>query len=56
MEGHLDAVRRAALFEILAEFDSQAWLTGTDAALFAPLRGAARFVTVADGVLSDTDC
>jgi DNA replication and repair protein RecF len=56
VSAHLDAARRAALFEILAVFDSQAWLTGTDAALFAPLRGAARFVSVTDGTLSDTDC
>ena len=41
---HLDAARRAALFEVLAGLDGQAWLTGTDAALFAPLRGAARFL------------
>ena len=37
---HLDASRRAALFEALGRLESQAWLTGTDAALFAPLRGA----------------
>ena len=37
---HLDASRRAALFEALLRLDSQAWLTGTDAALFAPLRRA----------------
>jgi DNA replication and repair protein RecF len=51
---HLDAVRREALFAILGALESQAWLTGTDAALFAPLRGTARFLTVADGTLSDT--
>ncbi len=51
---HLDAARRDALFAILAELESQAWLTGTDAALFAPLREAARFVSVADGALSET--
>src|SRR5262249_16230514 len=51
---HLDAVRRAALFEVLAGLDGQAWITGTDAALFAPLRGAARFISVADGCLSNT--
>src|SRR5262249_53788267 len=52
---HLDAIRRDALFEVLAGLESQAWLTGTDAALFAPLRSAARFVSVADGTLFDTD-
>ena len=51
---HLDATRRAALFELLARLESQAWLTGTDAALFAPLAGAARFVAVRDGALSAT--
>ena len=38
---HLDGERRAALFEALARLGAQAWLTGTDAATFAPL-GAAR--------------
>ncbi len=52
---HLDAHRRAALFDIVAELRSQAWLTGTDAALFAPLRGAARFLSVADGALFEAE-
>jgi DNA replication and repair protein RecF len=51
---HLDAVRRGALFEVLAGLDSQAWVTGTDAQLFASLRGAARFLSVCDGALSET--
>ena len=51
---HLDTARRCALFAILAGLESQAWLTGTDAALFAPLRKAARFVSVSDGTLSET--
>jgi hypothetical protein len=42
------------LFELLAGLESQAWLTGTDAALFAPLRATAHFVSVADGTLSAT--
>jgi DNA replication and repair protein RecF len=46
---HLDASRRAALFEALLGLDSQAWLTGTDEALFAPLRREARFLSVRDG-------
>jgi DNA replication and repair protein RecF len=53
---HLDAARREALFAMLAGLDGQAWFTGTDAALFAPLRGAARFLSVADGVLTETTC
>lgn len=48
---HLDATRRAALFDALLGLDAQAWLTGTDAALFAPLGGEAQFVRVADGTL-----
>jgi len=52
---HLDAVRRAALFEVLAGLDGQAWITGTDAMLFGPLRGAARFLSVHDGALSETE-
>jgi DNA replication and repair protein RecF len=51
---HLDASRRAALFEALVRLDSQAWLTGTDAALFAPLRCEAQFLSVHDGTLSPT--
>ncbi|HTT79618.1 MAG TPA: DNA replication/repair protein RecF [Stellaceae bacterium] len=52
---HLDRVRRTVLFAILAGLDGQAWITGTDARLFAPLAGAARFLSVRDGALSDTD-
>jgi DNA replication and repair protein RecF len=51
---HLDAGRRAALFAALVEIEAQAWVTGTDAALFAPLRGRARFFSVAAGTLSPT--
>ncbi|HYM74143.1 MAG TPA: DNA replication/repair protein RecF [Stellaceae bacterium] len=51
---HLDAARREALFAELLGLESQVWLTGTDAALFAPLRAAARFVSVSDGALSET--
>ncbi len=46
---HLDADRRAALYrEILAQ-GGQAWLTGTDPALFAPLEGHAQLLTVTPG-------
>jgi len=51
---HLDSSRRAALFEALVRLDSQAWLTGTDAALFAPLRHRAQFLSVHDGTLAAT--
>ena len=46
---HLDASRRAALFEALVALDTQVWLTGTDEALFAPLQREAHFLSVRDG-------
>ncbi len=49
---HLDPGRRTALFEALARFESQVWLTGTDEALFAPLRGRAQFLTVREGTVA----
>ncbi|MGD9615006.1 MAG: DNA replication/repair protein RecF [Alphaproteobacteria bacterium] len=52
---HLDAPRRAALFEIIAGLDGQTWITGTDPGLFSPLRNTARFLSVHDGELSDTE-
>ncbi len=51
---HLDAARREALFTTLLDLESQVWLTGTDAAIFAPLHQAARFLSVSDGTLSET--
>jgi DNA replication and repair protein RecF len=51
---HLDASRRAALFEALQQLESQAWLTGTDQALFSPLRCQAQFLSVNDGTLAAT--
>jgi DNA replication and repair protein RecF len=48
---HLDELRRRALFEALLGLGAQAWLTGTDAAVFAPLAGAAQFVRVEHGTL-----
>ena len=55
ISAHLDANRRAALFDALIGLDSQTWLTGTDAALFAPLRRTARFLSVRDGQLSEAE-
>jgi DNA replication and repair protein RecF len=43
---HLDAGRRAALFEELLALGAQAWLTGTDAEFFAELGDAAQFFEV----------
>ncbi len=43
---HLDEVRRRALFGEILELGAQAWLTGTDAAVFATLGERARFFRV----------
>jgi DNA replication and repair protein RecF len=52
---HLDADRRADLFEQLAALGAQAWLTGTDPALFAPLGAHAQYFTVRDSTLQQHD-
>lgn len=49
---HLDAQRRAALFQEIVRIGCQAWMTGTDEMLFAPLAGKARFFRVADAVVT----
>jgi len=49
---HLDAPRRAALFDAIGELGAQAWMTGTDESLFAPLDGRAQFYCVAEGQIS----
>ncbi len=46
---HLDADRRAALFEELLAGAGQAWLTGTDRALFEAFGDRAQMVEVRDG-------
>jgi DNA replication and repair protein RecF len=51
---HLDAGRRAALFSILEELNCQAFMTGTDAALFSSLEGRAQFLTVDHGTVGLT--
>jgi DNA replication and repair protein RecF len=48
---HLDAARRAALYEEILGLGAQAWLTGTDAADFEGLEGQAQFHSVSDGAL-----
>ncbi|HEY2068605.1 MAG TPA: DNA replication/repair protein RecF [Rhizomicrobium sp.] len=45
---HLDVVRRAALFEEILALGAQAWMTGTDIEMFAPLRGQADLFAVAE--------
>ena len=48
---HLDAVRRAALFDEVLALGAQAWMTGTDVGMFAPLRDRADVFEVADSQL-----
>ncbi len=45
---HLDSERREALFGEIEDLGAQAWMTGTDAALFAPLNGDTLFLRVED--------
>lgn len=49
---HLDEARRNALFLSIASLNAQVWMTGTDSAIFAPLRDATevQFFRVSDGV------
>lgn len=51
---HLDAGRRAALFQILDDLDCQAFMTGTDPVLFSALEGKAQFLTVSGGTVTET--
>lgn len=48
---HLDARRRAALFERLAATGGQVWMTGTDAALFADVAAPVTRLTVDAGTV-----
>jgi DNA replication and repair protein RecF len=49
---HLDRARREALFRALVRLPAQAFLTGTDLDVFAPLQGAAEFLLAAQGRLT----
>lgn len=49
---HLDAGRRAALYDEIEALGLQTVMTGTDKALFEALRGRAAFVRVENGVLT----
>jgi DNA replication and repair protein RecF len=51
---HLDEVRRRALFDEVQELGAQAWLTGTDAAVFAALGERACFFRVREAALHPT--
>ena len=46
---HLDEGRRAALFDLIEALDCQAFMTGTDAAMFSSLGPRGRIFTVAEG-------
>ena len=52
---HLDADRRVALFAEIEALGLQAWMTGTDLELFAPLAGRAAFFQVADATVERRD-
>jgi len=52
ISAHLDAERRTALFDEVVALGAQSWMTGTDAELFAPLRGRAQILCVADGTIA----
>ncbi|HHS89273.1 MAG TPA: DNA replication/repair protein RecF [Rhodobacteraceae bacterium] len=49
ISAHLDAGRRAGLFDELCALGAQAWMTGTDAIQFEALRGRAQFFVAGDG-------
>lgn len=50
---HLDAHRRAALADEICALGAQAWLTGTDAALFDAFGDRAQQVALRDGAVAD---
>ena len=49
---HLDARPARRVVRGARRLESQVWLTGTDEALFAPLRGRAQFLAVRDGTVA----
>ncbi|MDQ2954001.1 MAG: DNA replication/repair protein RecF [Pseudomonadota bacterium] len=46
---HLDPVRRAALYDALAELGAQVWMTGADPQAFAEIAGRAQMFDVSPG-------
>ncbi|HEX2529206.1 MAG TPA: DNA replication/repair protein RecF [Geminicoccus sp.] len=50
---HLDGTRRAALFERILDAPGQTWLSGTEQAPFAALRGKAAFFHLNQGDIAD---
>jgi DNA replication and repair protein RecF len=49
---HLDQARREALFNEILALTAQAWMTGTDRALFEPLAKDAQFLSVNQGKIT----
>jgi len=49
---HLDAGHRSALFDEVVALGCQAWFTGTDAELFAPLSAHAKFYSIDDATIA----
>jgi len=49
---HLDSERRQALFDAILNLGVQAWVTGTDEALFEPLADNAQYFGVRDAVVT----
>ena len=48
---HLDQARREALFGEILRLGAQAWMTGTDRDLFAPIAQDAQILTVNRGMI-----
>ena len=51
---HLDAARRASLFDMIEELGCQSFMTGTDKNLFDALGSRGNYFTVKDGNVSET--
>jgi DNA replication and repair protein RecF len=52
ISAHLDEGRRAALFDRVDALGGQAFMTGTDRAMFEALGDRARFLTVENGTIA----
>jgi DNA replication and repair protein RecF len=52
---HLDDTRRDALFELVGELGAQAWMTGTDEAVFEALGDAAQRFRIDNGRVTPVD-
>ena len=50
---HLDEERRTALYSEILALGAQAWMTGTDPSLFAPLLGNAQYFSVANAEINE---